>query len=178
MTSTTRFAAAFGAAVAAAVAAQVWLQATFATVGHPVSLGAANTTADPAVVRGWYATLAEQGTLDRMVATELVDLAWIAALAAVLVIGTMLAAHLLRDRRPQLAGVLRRAAPWTALAPALDLVENALSLTMLADPTDFPDGLAIAHAAASWAKLVAVIAVPVALGMVTVGALALRPTAR
>lgn len=157
-------------AVPAAVAAQVWLQATFATVGHPASLGAANTTADPQTVRDWFATLAAQGTLDRMVATELVDLAWIGALAAVLVLGTLLAARLLDPRHPAAARRLRAIAPWTALAPGLDLVENALSLIMLADPSGFPDALAPAHAAASWLKLISIVGVAVLVPAVTIAA--------
>jgi hypothetical protein len=175
VTSTPRLVVGFGTAVAAAVAAQVWLQATFASVRHPASLATANTTGDPAVVRGWYATLVEQGTLSRMVATELVDLAWIAALAAVLVLGTTLAARGVRRRSPQLSGMLARAAPWTALAPGLDLLENALSLVMLSNPHGFPDALAPAHAAVSWAKLAAVVAVPATLGVLTVGTLIRRP---
>lgn len=163
-----RLAVALVVAGLAAVAAQIWLQATFATVDHPVPLGTANTTADPATLRGWYATLAAQGTLDRMVATELVDLAWIAALAAVAVLATRLAAHSLRRRNPPVSRLLTRAAPWTALAPGLDLVENTLSLAMLADPTGFPDALAPAHAAVSWLKLAAVVGVAVLVPAVTV----------
>lgn len=149
------------AAVAVAGAGQVWLQATFATVGHPVSLGVANTTADAEVVRSWYRQLLAQDTLDRMVMTELVDVVWVAGVVAVAVLGTALAARALERRDPRGAHVLRRLAPWTALAPGLDLVENALSLALLSDPLGFPAPLAAAHAAVAWAKLAAMVAVGV-----------------
>jgi hypothetical protein len=148
-------------AVATAVTGQVWLQATFATVRHPVALGVANTTADAETVRGWYRVLLGQGTLDRMVATELVDLVWVSGVAATAVLLTVLAARSLERRDPPAAAVLRRIAPWTALAPGLDLAENGLSLLMLGDPLGFPAPLAAAHAAVSWVKLAAMVGVGV-----------------
>jgi hypothetical protein len=148
-------------AVATAATGQVWLQATFATVRHPVGLGVANTTADAETVRGWYRVLLGQGTLDRMVATELVDLVWVSGVAATAVLLTVLAARSLERRNPPAAGVLRRIAPWTALAPGLDLAENGLSLLMLGDPLGFPAPLAAAHAAVSWVKLAAMVGVGV-----------------
>lgn len=155
----------FAASVATAVIGQVWLQATFATVRHPVTLAVANTTADPGTVRGWYRVLIEQGTLDRMVTTELVDYVWVLGLAASVVLLTVLVARLLRRRNPRASRLLSRLAPWAALAPGIDAIENALSLLMLADPLGFPDILAFAHAGVSWLKLAAIIAVSVALGV-------------
>jgi hypothetical protein len=146
-------------AVAAAITGQVWLQATFAAVRHPVTLGVANTTADAETVRGWYRVLLGQGTLDRMMATELVDLLWVAGIAASAVLLTLLAARSLEQRNPPAAAVLRRIAPWTALAPGLDLVENCLSLLMLGDPLGFPAPLAATHAGVSWVKLAAMVGV-------------------
>lgn len=66
----------FAVAATAALAAQLWLQATFRLVEHPVSLGAANLEADPGIVRGWYRTLMEHGTYGQMIRTEVVDLIW------------------------------------------------------------------------------------------------------
>jgi hypothetical protein len=149
------------AAVALAMVGQVWLQATFATVRHPMSLGVANTTADAETVRGWFRVLIAEGTLDRMVATELVDLVWVAGVVASVVLLTLLAARSLEGRNPPAARLLRRLAPWTAFAPGLDAVENGLSLVMLADPLGFPAPLAAAHAAVSWVKLAAMVAVGV-----------------
>ncbi len=156
-------------AVLAAVA-QVWLQGTFATVGHPASLAASNTQADPLVVRDWFARLQAQGTLDRMVDTELVDLAWVVSLAMFLVSVTLLASRLLVRHNPAASRRLTRLAPWTAVAPALDLMENAFSLAMLADPAGFPDALAPVHATASWLKLAAIISVAVAVPAYTLWA--------
>lgn len=160
-----------GLAVAGAFAAQVWLQATFAGVRHPVPLSVANTTADPAILRAWYRVLAAQGTLERMRATELVDYVWIVGLAACLVLLTTVVARLLSGRNPHASSVLYRLAPWTAVAAAVDGIENAISLVMLADPVGFWDPLAYAHAAVSWVKLGSIIAVGIALPVYVLWAL-------
>lgn len=144
-------------AVGVAVGGQVALQLMFAQVRHPVSLAAANLTGDPATVRGWYRVLIEQGTLDRMVLTEVVDYLWMAGLGGCLVLITLLAAELLRRRNPPARARLRRIAPLMITAPAVDAVENALSLIMLGDPTGFPDPLAYAHATVSAIKLAAAV---------------------
>lgn len=160
--STRSLAPALGLAAVLAALTQVAVQRTFAAVRHPVSLGRANTTADPDLIRGWYHLLQEQGTFGWMVATELVDLGWVVAVATFVLLGTLLLSRLVARRNQPAADLLRRAAPWLALAPGLDLLENGLSLTMLADPEGFPDGLALAHAAVSRVKLGAMIAVGVA----------------
>jgi hypothetical protein len=147
----------------AAATGQVWLQATFATVRHPVSLGAANTMADPETVRAWYEQLIEHGTLDRMVATELVDLVWIVGLAGTMVMLTLVAAALLERRNPAASRRLVLLAPWAALPPASDLVENSISLVMLSDPLNVSAALVVAHATVSWVKVAAIVAVGVAL---------------
>ncbi|OLT12375.1 hypothetical protein BJF78_03915 [Pseudonocardia sp. CNS-139] len=154
-------AAALAGSVTVAVAGQVWLQATFATVRHPVALGVANAATDAPVVRGWLEVLLAQGTLDRMVATELVDLVWVVGVMASVVLLTLLAARHLETRAPRVARVLRRVAPWTALAPGLDLLENGLSLALLADPLGFPPVLAVAHGTVGTVKLAAMVAVGV-----------------
>ncbi|MFC7625459.1 hypothetical protein [Microlunatus sp. GCM10028923] len=162
MIMTRRLALALGLVAVLAALAQVAVQRTFAEVRHPVSLGQANTTADPGIVRGWYRQLREQDTFGWMVATELVDCLWVAAVASFVLLGTLLLSRLVSRRNPAAACLLRRAAPWVALAPALDLLENGLSLAMLADPAGFADWLAVAHAAVSRVKLGAMIAVGVA----------------
>ncbi|WP_152364396.1 hypothetical protein [Microlunatus speluncae] len=146
----------FGA-LGVAVGGQVALQASFARVRHPESLATANLTADAETVRGWYQQLAAQGTLDQMIITETVDYLWMAGLAASLVLVTFLAAALVRRRHSKAAARLHRLAPAMIAAPALDAVENALSLIMLSDPVGFPDPLAYAHAGVSMIKVVAAI---------------------
>lgn len=145
-------------AVGVAVGGQFALQLTFAQVRHPVSLGTANLTADPETVRGWYRLLIEQGTLDRMVATETVDYLWMAGLGSSLVLITLLVAELLRTRNPVARLRLRRIAPWMAAAAVSDAVENAISLIMLSNPLGFPDPLSYAHAGVSVIKIIAAVA--------------------
>ncbi len=140
-----------------AVGGQLALQLMFARVQHPVPLVVANLTGDPDTLRGWYRVLTEQGTLDRMVITEIVDYLWLAGLGTCLVLITLLVAELLRHRNPPARLSLRKIAPWMIAAPAVDAVENALSLVMLSDPFAFPDPLAYAHATASVIKTAAAV---------------------
>ncbi len=139
--------------VGLAVLGQILVQRTFAGVRHPVTLAEANLGFDAETVRGHYRVLAAQGTLDRMVATELVDVIWSVGLAASLTMIVLTAAALLRHRNPAGSRRLRRMAPLMALAPACDVVENSVSLVMLSDPFGFPEVLAPLHAGFSVAKL-------------------------
>ncbi|WP_232668726.1 hypothetical protein [Pseudonocardia sp. TRM90224] len=141
-----------GSAGLAAVG-QVLVQRTFAEVRHPVTLAEANLTFDAATVRGHYQVLVAQGTLPRMVATELVDFIWSVGLASSLIMIVLTVAALLRHRNPAGSRRLRRMAPLMALAPACDVVENSVSLMMLSDPFGFPEVLAPLHAGFSVAKL-------------------------
>ncbi|MFD1718752.1 hypothetical protein [Georgenia deserti] len=161
----------FAVAATAALAAQLWLQATFRLVEHPVSLGAANLEADPGIVRGWYRTLMEHGTYGQMIRTEVVDLIWPVTLAATLFCLYRLVGGLLRRHRPRAASLIYRLAPLGIVGPAFDLVENAFSLAMLTDPFGFPDWWAAAHVWASWAKIAGSVAAGVVGPTLTVVAL-------
>lgn len=148
-------------AIAVALACQLWMQATFREVRHPVALGPANLEPDPGVVREWYGVLVEQGTYLQMIRTELVDSVWATSLAIATWLLPCLFAALLRRRSPDVSAFLLRWSPLFALAGVLDLVENGISLVMLTDPWGFPDVLAPLHAGVSVAKLSAAIATPV-----------------
>ncbi|MBE1878335.1 hypothetical protein [Myceligenerans pegani] len=158
----------------AAAGVQIWLQATFRLAHHPVPLAQANLEADPAVVRGWYEQLLAQGTYLQFVRAELVDLLWPACLAGALVSLYRLIGGLLRVLDPPVARLLVRLAPFAAVGPAFDVVENGFSLAMLTDPTGFPDWWATAHVVASWCKLAGSVLAAVAGSTLTVVALAGR----
>lgn len=143
----------FAVTALAAAGVQLWLQATFRLVDHPVPLAQANLEAEPAVVRGWYEQLMAQGTYLQFVRTELVDLFWPVCLGAALVSLYRLIGGLVRELHPPIARLLFRLAPFAAVGPAFDVVENGFSLAMLTDPSGFPDWWASAHVAASWCKL-------------------------
>lgn len=162
----------FAIAAVGAGLAQLALQVTFRAARHPVSLAQANVEADPAVVRGWYAQLSEQGTYLQFIRAELVDLLWPVMLAIAIVSLYRLVGGLLRDVDPPIAAWLYRWAPVWAVGPAFDLVENAFSLAMLTDPDGFPDWWAIAHVVASWLKLLGSVAAAVVGPTLTVIALA------
>jgi hypothetical protein len=141
-------------AVLAAVAAQVGLQATMRRAEHPLTLAEANLVADAEEQRGRYRLLEEQGTFHWFVATELIDMLWALCLAAALVAVTVAVGR----AHPQ-GSWWRRAAlgsvPLAVVVPGLDLVENGVSLAMLADPHGFPAVLAPVHAGIATAKFAA-----------------------
>ncbi|MBB4932988.1 hypothetical protein F4561_003808 [Lipingzhangella halophila] len=138
--------------VLCALAAQLTMQWAMRRAEHPLSLNAANLVSDPDEQRRLYALLLEQGTFHWFVRTELIDLLWALSLAAALVWVTTAVGRGhpqgSRWRRLALATV-----PLAVVVPAIDLVENAFSLTMLADPDGFADWLAPTHAAVSRTKL-------------------------
>lgn len=168
----------FLVAVALLLLAQALVRRTFAGVNHPVTLNEANAEADPAVVRGWYQQLMEQGTYLQMVRTEVVDLLFAVALGLAVTAFVRLLGVALVPAHERIGRFLFAWAPAFALSAPVDLVENAFSLAMLTDPLDFPDWWAGAHAALSVVKYAFAIASPV-VGFSLAGvALFLRAQAR
>lgn len=154
--------------IGGAVIAQVALQSTFADVDHPVALSQANLTTDAATARGYLDVLQDQGTLGQMVRTELVDFAWIAALMSGYFFITLTVGKLLQRRNATAGSRLVGIAPFIALIPGIDALENTLSLSMLADPENFPDWLATAHGGVSWTKAILAVVVPASLVLYTI----------
>ncbi len=139
---------AHGASVLASVGCFNWiklrLDASYAASNHPVDYATGQTTFDGAKIKGFYAHMTEAGTLDIYARTQLIDFAFI---AAILLVGVTLGTFV--TRFAQKASWGRRAGLSVAMlatgGAACDAVENLISLVMLANPTGFPNWLAVPY---------------------------------
>ena len=120
------------------------LNAAYAASGFPVAYWQAQLSFNHEKLKGWYAFLQYNGTLDLYVHTQLIDFIFI---ASVLFLHT--AALLALSRALPAQSKARQAAVWAALlstiAPLADAIENGISFVMLANPTGFEPSLAIAY---------------------------------
>ncbi len=139
----------------AALIGNLWatklLDAAYAASRFPVPYWQAQLSFDHEKLKGWYAFLIENQTLDLYVHTQWVDFIFI---ATVLILHT--AFLLALSRAVPLQSTARRvlivAAPLSAIAPLADAVENGISFIMLANPTGFEPLLAIAYSSAAAIK--------------------------
>ena len=153
-----------------AAAGYVAVELSFAATHYPVSLLEGQLTFSGPAIKSHYATLLAQGTFDRFVLTQVIDFAWIVGLML-----TLFFAHV-AIARGQPAGsrwrpLALRLAVVAPLIAASDALENAVSFIMLADPTGFPDWLAVLYsglAAIKWSWAV----IGVSLIVIQLGALA------
>lgn len=127
------------------------LDAAYAASRFPVPYWQAQLSFDHEKLKGWYAFLIKNQTLDLYVHTQWIDFIFI---ATVLILHT--AFLLALSRAVPLQSTARRAlilaAPLSAIAPLADAVENGISFIMLANPTGFEPLLAIAYSSAAAIK--------------------------
>ncbi len=127
------------------------LDAAYAASRFPVPYWQAQLSFDHEKLKGWYAFLIKNQTLDLYVHTQLIDFIFI---ATVLILHT--AFLLALSRAVPVQSTARRAlivaAPLSAIAPLADAVENGISFIMLANPTGFEPILAIAYSCAAAIK--------------------------
>ncbi|MBL0729634.1 hypothetical protein [Piscinibacter sp. HJYY11] len=121
-----------------------WLNESYASSQFPVPYYVAQLSFDAAKLKAWYGQLLALGSLDLYVRTQHIDFAFIASTLVLhfLVfawIGRSFGAHS-RIRRGWVVFALV-----SAIAPIADACENLVSYFMLADPTGFPDHLALAY---------------------------------
>ena len=127
------------------------LDAAYAASRHPVDFATGQTTFDGQRIKGFYAVMQEAGTLDIYVKTQIIDFAFITAVALLgLTLGTLVA------RLGPNGGWGRRLGLWAAITAiagaAMDACENLVSFVMLADPQGFPDWLALPYSGFASAK--------------------------
>jgi hypothetical protein len=160
-------------ALAANLMATAWLNASYALSRFPVPYHEAQLSFSAARLKGWYAQLADFGTLDAYLRTQYIDHAFILTVLvlhfAVLLWASrlFLADHV--GRRLMVAAAL-----WSAVAPLADTLENFVSYAMLADPADFAAGLALLYSGLATVKFAAFTFAYVALVLGLLGAAALR----
>lgn len=117
-----------------------WATALYVRSGFPPALIEGQLAFDPDAYRAWYAVLIEKGTLPIYIHTQFVDYLFIAGLLATLFfVHLMIAKAQPNPRWRALALTLAVLGPTIA---ASDAIENTVTLTMLANPTDFAPGLA------------------------------------
>jgi hypothetical protein len=117
------------------------LNTSYATSGFPVPYWQAQLSFDANKLKGWYQVLLERGTLDLYVQTQHIDFVFIVSVLILHVVVLLAISRAL----PENSGLRRAmiiAAMLSAIAPIADALENGVSFVMLANPTDFAEGLA------------------------------------
>lgn len=155
-----------GAAAIASLGFFQWikgrLDASYAASQHPVDYATGQTTFSGPLIKEYYATMQQAGTLDRYVTTQLIDFGFIVGMACIALFVCTLIARISR------AGSMgRRIGLWAGVSILLgatcDAIENGISFIMLANPTGFADWLAIPYSGFASVKFALI-----ALGMLLV----------
>ena len=127
------------------------LNVSYAASGFPVPYYEAQLSFSPEALKGWYATLVQDGHLQRYITTQHIDSLFI--LSTLLLHGGVLALAA-RLFNPGSTGrrVMVAAALLSAIAPIADQMENLVSYVMLADPAGFAPALAYVYSSFSALK--------------------------
>ncbi|MEX1166074.1 MAG: hypothetical protein WEK74_04270 [Hydrogenophaga sp.] len=149
--STATLAVVAGAALVLNLAATAWLNASYAASGFPVPYHEAQLSFDAQKIKGWYAFLIDNDTLGVYWQTQFIDFAFI---ATVLVLHVSVLWLVSRLFAPGTRGrsVMLGVAALSAIAPLADAAENLVSFVMLADPSGFPDALALVYSSLAAVK--------------------------
>ena len=112
------------------------LDQSYVASQHPVDFATGQTRFDAEAVKGYYAHMIEQDTLDVYWTTQFIDLGFI---AAVILMGLFLAT--LSGRFARDGSLARRMSRWAGIALVCgglcDLIENLISFVMLNNPVGF-----------------------------------------
>lgn len=144
-----------GAAAVAAVGYIQWIKGvldrSYAASSHPVDYATGQTAFDGGVIKGYYAKMEAAGTLDIYVTTQLIDFGFILGMVCIALFVCTLVARL--GRAGSFARKMGLIAGVSILAGALcDAIENAISFKMLANPSGFPDWLALPYSTSASVK--------------------------
>ena len=124
--------------------ANTLLEASYAKSKFPVPFFVGQTTFDGALLKSYFKTMIDQGTLDIFMQTQFIDFLFI---ITVILFGFSLWALVARLHQPD--SFFRKAGLWFALSLPLagisDAIENLISFILLASPLDFPNWLAIVY---------------------------------
>lgn len=155
------------------------LDASYAASQHPVDYATGQTAFSGEVIKGYYAHMLELGTLDIYLTTQIIDFGFILAMACMGIFVCTLAARASRGESwGRRVGIVTGLC---ALAGALcDALENGLSFIMIANPTDFPNWLALPYSAFASAKFalitIAMLCVVISVLLAIFGRLTKKPS--
>lgn len=132
-------------------AANTLLEESYSKSKFPVPFAVGQTTFDGELLKSYYKTMIDLGTLDIFVKTQFIDFLFI---ITVILMGLSLWAFVARLHQPDT--FFRKAGLWFALSLPLagisDAIENLISFILLASPLDFPNWLAIPYSAVAVIK--------------------------
>lgn len=140
------------AALLLAVVGYIAVEISFASVQFPGTLFQAQLAFDAQVVKAQYGILLSQGTMPLYIRTQWIDFVFISGLALAGFVGHVALARTFPVgsrgyRITLLLGML------FVIGAGCDALENVTGFLMLADPLNFPDGLAVIYstfAAIKW----------------------------
>lgn len=154
------------------------LDRSYAASRHPVDYATGQTTFDATRIKGFYAHMQAEGTLDIYLRTQLIDFGFLIALGLCgVLIGTLVARAGRDGSWARRIGSL--AAALFLGGAVMDASENLVSFVMLADPQGFADWLALPYSGFAVVKFALITAgmaaVLISLAATTTGRLSGRP---
>jgi len=117
------------------------LNASYAASKFPVPYFVQQTSFDPEKMRGWYAFMAQEGTLGRYITTQHIDFLFMLSVL-VLHVSVLLWISRWFAVNTKARTVMIVCALLSVLAPVADALENGVTYVMLADISNFHDYLA------------------------------------
>lgn len=154
------------------------LDASYAASRHPVDYATGQTSFDAARIKGFYAHMQTEGTLDIYWRTQMIDFGFLALLGLSGLLLGCLVARFGRDNSWARRMGLIAAACFVAGA-CMDALENLTSFVMLADPQGFADWLALPYSGFAVVKFALITAgmgaVLISLALTATGRLMRRP---
>ena len=138
------------------------LDASYTASKHPVDFAAGQTTFNAETIKGYYAHMTNQGTLEVYQMTQIIDFGFILAMLCMsLFVCTLVTRTARTDSWGRGIGLLASLA--IGVGAVCDAIENGISFIMLAKPTDFSDWLAMPYSAFASLKFALI-----ALGMLSI----------
>jgi hypothetical protein len=158
--------------------AKAALDASYAASRHPVDYATGQTGFDAEKIKGYYAHMQGEGTLDIYVRTQQIDFGFLVLLGLTgLLLGTLVARAGRSDSWGRKIGCL--AGLSFVLGAMMDASENLVSFVMLADPQGFAAWLALPYSGFAVVKFVLITAgmagILISLAATTTGRLSGRP---
>lgn len=156
-------------AVVVVRAANSVLDVSYAASKFPVPFMEGQLAFDGALIKSYYATMIEQGTLGIYVQTQLIDFAYIASVFVAGLVVPLLIARLYASGS-WLQKVSLAMAAILPMGALFDTLENLVSFVMLSMPQSFPDWIAPIYSSFAALKFACLVPGYTLVGVLAVGA--------